>query len=140
MTAKKIIVAYDGSPDSNKALQLAAELAKGLAMTIDLVTVVAAPELSSEVRHFEGQKAVLRQTGELRIATGIQQAEALGITAAGILLEGNVPEQIIHYAANEQAFLIVVGTRGLGGFAELVLGSVARALVKHSSTSVLVAK
>jgi len=40
MNGKKIIVAYDGSPDSNKALKLAAEMAQALSAEIKLVTVI----------------------------------------------------------------------------------------------------
>jgi len=141
MTGKKIIVAYDGSPDSDKALKLAVALAKALGADIDLVTVVEASSMiSTEVRNYEAQKAMIKQGGEAHLAMGLKKAAELGVQANGIVLEGNTPEQIIKYAETAAASLIVVGTRGLGGFAQLMLGSVARALVKHSGISVVVAK
>ncbi|HKM76807.1 MAG TPA: universal stress protein [Candidatus Bathyarchaeia archaeon] len=44
------------------------------------------------------------------------------------------------YAAGAGVDLIVVGTRGLGGFKKLVMGSVSTAIVNHASCSVLVVR
>ena len=55
-------------------------------------------------------------------------------------LEGNAAAEIINYAKRENAFMIVAGTRGLGGFNRLLLGSTAQALITYSDISVLIAK
>ena len=56
------------------------------------------------------------------------------------ILEGNAAAEIINYAKRESAFMIVAGTRGLGGFNRLLLGSTAQALITYSDISVLIAK
>jgi nucleotide-binding universal stress UspA family protein len=48
------------------------------------------------------------------------------------------PKALIEFAGSEEADVIVVGRRGRGGFAELVLGSLSHHLVHHSHTPVIV--
>lgn len=46
----------------------------------------------------------------------------------------------MRYAADQRADLIVIGTRGLGGFRDLIIGSVAQKVVSYSKVPVLVIK
>jgi len=50
----------------------------------------------------------------------------------------SVAEAILEEATKDNVNLIVVGTRGLGGFKKLLLGSVSSAVVEHSHCSVLI--
>jgi nucleotide-binding universal stress UspA family protein len=65
------------------------------------------------------------------------------------LVKGRVPVEVhaVHanaakalICASETAELLVVGTRGLGGFRSLLLGSVAEQCIRHAATSVLVVR
>jgi nucleotide-binding universal stress UspA family protein len=141
MNDKKIVVAYDGSPDSNKALKLAAEMAQALSAEIKLVTVIESyPVLYNEARNLEALDLAIREIGERHIEAGEKLAQELGVNVTAVTLKGNTPDAIISFAATEKATMIVVGTRGSGGFQRLLLGSVAHALVTHSNIPVLVAK
>ena len=141
MNGKKIVVAYDGSPDSEKALTLAATLAKALFANVVLVSVVdLTHQMNDEVGNVEAALAVFRRGREHALEVGKAHAEALGVTANGVVLEGNPPEEIIKYAHEEKARMIVVGTRGRGGFQRLMLGSTAQALVTYADIPVVVAK
>jgi nucleotide-binding universal stress UspA family protein len=137
MNNKTIIVAYDGSPSSNKALKLAADLSRAESSEIALVSVIERPSDIFTLEHLERNR---EQYGKQAIDTGEKQAEALGIKVKPVLLRGNPSEEIINYAHKENAYLIIVGTRGLGGLQRLMLGSVAQALVTHSDIPVVVAK
>jgi len=140
MASKKIIVAYDKSPGSEKALELAADLAKAVSADLSVVSVIDSPLVAFELDNIATQKHALKAEGENTIAAGKKRGEELGVKVTGTVLEGNPADALIKYAQKENAYLIVVGSRGLGGFESLLLGSVAQALVTHSDIPVLVAK
>jgi len=141
MSDKKLVVAYDGSSDSDKALKLAADLSKTIGGNLLVVSVLDLyPLLASEVGDVVAQKEALQRDCEKALETGKQLCDQLGVTMTGTILEGNPAEEIIKYAQQQKAYLIVVGTRGLGGFTRLLLGSVAQSLVTYSTVPVLVAK
>ena len=52
----------------------------------------------------------------------------------------SVVETIINHATKESVDLIVVGTRGLGGFKKMLLGSVSSGIVSHAHCPVLVVR
>jgi len=103
MNDKKIVVAYDGSPDSNKALKLAAEMAQALAAEIKLVTVIESyPVLYNEARNLEALDLAIREIGERHIEAGKKLAEALGVNVTAVTLKGNTPDEICRFAESEK--------------------------------------
>ncbi len=52
----------------------------------------------------------------------------------------SVPDSLITYAESHGVDLIVMGSRGFGGFKKLVLGSVASGVSQHSKCPVLIVK
>lgn len=141
MIDRKIIVAYDGSDGSNKALNLAAELAKMVAAKLVLVSVVdLSPLLYYDVGGVPGDLTTLEQKAQETLEEGKKQISALHLKTSTAILQGNPADAIINYAKKEHAYLIVMGSRGLGGFERMLLGSVAQAVVTHSTTPVVVAK
>ena len=53
---------------------------------------------------------------------------------------GSVVQAITDYAASEKIDLIVMGTRGMGGFKKMLLGSVSSGVVTHAQCAVLVVR
>ena len=53
---------------------------------------------------------------------------------------GSVIQAITEYAAGEKIDLIVIGTRGLGGFKKMLLGSVSSGVVEHAHCPVFVVR
>jgi len=51
-----------------------------------------------------------------------------------------VVETIINHAAKEHVDLIIVGTRGLGGFKKMLIGSVSSGVISHANCPVLVVR
>ena len=75
------------------------------------------------------------------ITKGLQVANDLGLKAKGELIEApSVVEAIVNFATSDKADLIVVGTRGMTGFKQLILGSVSSGLISHARCPVLVAR
>jgi nucleotide-binding universal stress UspA family protein len=62
------------------------------------------------------------------------------IEAKTEVLEGEVAENIIRYAEENDTDLVMIGNRGLGGLKKLVLGSVSQKVVQKASCPVLVVK
>jgi nucleotide-binding universal stress UspA family protein len=55
-----------------------------------------------------------------------------------MVLDGSAAGALMDIAAQEQADLIVVGSRGRGGFTELLLGSVGHHLTLHARIPVTI--
>ncbi len=142
----KIIVAFDGSNDSTKAVRLAASLAKS-GSGIILVHVYPSPAIGFSaasgmpIPDYGDLEDAAKASGESILSRGIQLTKELGVKARGELIEApSVVEAIVNFSASENADLIVVGTRGMTGFKQMIRGSVSSGLVSHAHCPVLVAR
>ena len=65
----------------------------------------------------------------------------LGISYKTEVLEGiSITEVLVSYAESHNVDLIIMGSRGLGGFKKLLLGSVTSGVSQHSKCPVLIVK
>ena len=145
MTQKKLVVAYDGSPNSKNALKLGGEIAKALGAEVALVSVVDTGMSlfgfgEMDAREFEQVQQARARFGQKTVEAGGALAEEWGIPVTPVLLEGDPAEELIRYCEKEQASMIIVGPRGLSGFQSLLLGSITQKILSHSTISVIVAK
>lgn len=135
-----VLVGVDGSELAGHAVRLAAD--EAVRRDADLVLV--------HVRTPERGAVAPDAAAEATAAGQAESAELLAGAAARIRADHPVlsvverpvaaaaPEQALIEASGEAA-LVVVGSRGRGGFAGLLLGSVSQALVQHAHCPVLVA-
>ncbi len=144
---RRIVVAFDGSRDSVKAVQLACSLAGKYGSGVSVVHVYASPTVAFSaasgvpIPNYGDLEEAAKETGQKVLSRGVQIATAAGVKAEGELLEASsVVEALVKFATDERADLIVVGTRGMTGFKKLILGSVSSGLVSHSPCPVLVAR
>jgi nucleotide-binding universal stress UspA family protein len=119
---RDILVATDGSPDSQRGVELAGRVAGAHESRIALVHIS------------DGRTQSHRTLGEDAVAL----TQEVGIEAATIEEFGNPAEQIADVARRERVSLLVVGSRGLGG--ARILGSVGERLAHEAPCSVLVAR
>ena len=124
-TVKRILVGVDGSAASLDALRWAVRLAGSAEGEVTAVNAFtpSTSELSPEYAK------VLRSEGEHRLADWCAAATSPGLVDS-LLVDGD-PNALLKAAA-QNADLLVVGTRGAGGFAHLHLGSVAHHLAHHT--------
>lgn len=144
---EKIVVGLDGSPDSHLAMQWALVHARCLGAEVVAVHVFAytVPDVpDSAVGHPEAIVDVIAYA-EQRAARVIDEAvEVAGDLAKGIRVIPRVirgreaPQHLI--AEAQEAVLLVLGSRGLGGFTRLLLGSVSQKCVTHAPCAVLIAR
>lgn len=147
---EKIIAGVDGSPSSLRAVALAADLASKYGAELVLVAVehelslALAAELETYVRqeHIDVPVSELpTQHAENVLADARLRAQAKGAGKIAIRISrGDPAEEIIGAAHRERADLIVVGSRGHGRLAGLLLGSVAQKVLAHAPCAVLVAR
>lgn len=140
MTTKKIIVAYDGSEDSKKALEMALDLSKDITAEIVVISVYDIPITLSDGGSYNVWTIDFEKACAARVNDVKRYCAEKGITIHTEILQGNPADEIIKYAHKKNAYLIITGTRGMGGFARLLVGSVAHRLVTYSDIPVLVVK
>ncbi len=138
---KKIVAGVDGSKGSEQALHLAVALAKHNGGTVQAVTAWHIATLAYggpgitlpvDVSAFEENAEETSRKAVDRVA-----AEAEGVRIERLVHEG--PAARVLLDAAREADLLVVGSRGLGGFTGLLLGSVSQQCAQHASCPVLIA-
>lgn len=142
-----IVVPYDGSVHSARALPVAAALARRTGAGVELVIV---HDPSAYIPFVPGELAIPVYDQELVQAHRQRDADALeravqalradGVTATGAVLDGTVVEALEAYVASHGAELVVMTTHGRSGFERLRLGSVATAFLTRSTAPVLLVR
>jgi nucleotide-binding universal stress UspA family protein len=144
---EKIMVAFDGSNDSLRALNIGCSLAEkyGASLIIAHVYTIPVPVYASGATMplpEMGEAAdVAKQDGLVVLSDGLELAKSWHVNARGELLEArSTLSALIEFSTNEKADLIVVGTRGMSGFKRLIMGSVSSGLVHDAECPVLVVR
>ncbi|GEK21470.1 universal stress protein [Cellulomonas xylanilytica] len=137
---KRIVVGVDGSPQAEHALRYA--IGEAQAWGAELTTVAGVPVgsmsgvlawLPAAVDH----EQVLRDVTEgLNVVVDRALADVPDLTVRRIALDGTGAELLTEFSVATD--LIVVGSRGRGGFAGLLLGSTSQAVLHHSDCPVMV--
>lgn len=141
MATKPVIVGADGSRESLRAVEWAAREAALRGTSLRIVAVPPLPRRMTVTTATPGtvSDVVERSTGEA-LAAAAQQAAAQqpGLAIETHLVAG-APAEVLAGAA-EGAALLVLGSRGAGGFSALILGSVSRYVATHAPAPVVVAR
>jgi nucleotide-binding universal stress UspA family protein len=137
---KRILLAVDGSDHAVRAARVAADLARS--MKSELRVVIAYEPIPPYLGEPNLQGAI---NARLKDAQNILQkaVAAVGDVPDEIhteLIEGNSAEAIIEVAKTRNSDVIVMGSRGLGRLAGLVLGSTSQKVVSHAPCPVLIVR
>lgn len=142
LPAGSIVVGHDGSQHAAAALNEAVTLAEALHLP---VTVLRAFSLSNELRTQDWSGYVpssdeLADSIERALRTDLEPvATAHPELEIGYAVDANTAGKSL-VAASEAARYVVVGSRGRGGFAAMLLGSVSEAVVRYASCPVVVTR
>jgi len=135
-TPPRIVVGVDGSPASVDALRWAAEQTELTGGTLEAITSWEYPtQYGSQLMYAENVNwADLAQT---TLATAITDAGSSTLTSCTQTVTQGQPAHVL-VDASAGAELLVVGSRGHGGFAGLLLGSVSEYVIAHAACPVVV--
>lgn len=135
-----VLVGYDGSEPSDRALAWAAEEARLRGLPLHVLRAwmlsTAIPEVGAPFGAVPSM-AECEAAVDDHLRAAVDAAVPEGVTVHRHAVHGAAAQTLL--AAARTADLVVVGHRGRGGFASLVLGSVAEQVVRHvDRTSVIV--
>jgi nucleotide-binding universal stress UspA family protein len=149
---RKILVAVDGSPASEKAAAHAIHLAKlgnaelvfvHVIEDIKMGGVIGARAKYGDVKLVEGYNRARKESALQWMRALEEKARIEGVEAKNEILFDtgeSVTGVIVNYAEKNNADLVVVGTRGLSKFRRLLVGSVASGVFRHAHSPVLVVR
>jgi nucleotide-binding universal stress UspA family protein len=153
-----ILVSYDGSADARAAIDRAAQLMPGAEVTVltvwepfrEIMTRTGSMgmgrgmgmgmDVGGDYAESEEIDAASRESALSSATEGAERAAAAGLVAQPrwVSRHGGVANTILAAAAEVDADLVVMGTRGLSGVESFLLGSVSHAVVHHADRAVLV--
>lgn len=85
--------------------------------------------------------AVVRQLSEIILLDAEETARKQGVdTLNSTVLDGNTAEKLLEFADQKQADMIIVGTRGLSGVKDFLLGSVSQKLLNDATCTCVCVK
>ena len=140
MTTSPILLAYDGSPDAERALDWAADESRRTGSPLRVLTVEDVQDVPPVMASRHGVPVVVPST----VPHVLDHARAL-LAEAGVVAPatfehrvGRVTGEVLEAAA--QASLVVLGSRGHGPTSEVFLGSVSQHVARHAAHPVVVVR
>ena len=137
---QKILLAADGSDHSVRAAKKAAVLAKLSGDSEITVVYVIDGQTSKEDILHNPDRSVVEEKRRLRLqpVTSLFNSEDLNFKLEKLL--GEPGPAIVEYANKNEFDVVVVGSRGLNGLQEMVLGSVSHKVAKRVKAPVMIVK
>lgn len=140
---KTILVPFDGSALSARALPIAVALARRTGASLQLALV---HDPSAYIPFVPGEVAIPvydaelvsehRKQDQAALDAALAELTTQGITATGVLLEGTIIEALVEHAQSSAVDLTVMTSHGRSGFERLRLGSVATAYLTRATAPV----
>jgi nucleotide-binding universal stress UspA family protein len=138
MDGKPIVVAYDGSEQSDMALRWALDEGVRRASPVAIAHVLAADMHQPGLRGRTSRLDKEAKSAVDRIANESYDWGRLGIEVTGAVLDGPVAQVLCEQS--QTASMVVMGARGLGGFAGLRIGSVSLKVAAHAHCPVVLVR
>ncbi len=145
-TYKNILVPFDNSKISHKALKVAKILSKSFDSTLHIVMVVdisnvASPGMirSKDTKSLEQIRASVKQSVRAIIKQKEEECSAEKIKVKVLVVEGTIVNEILKSIKENNIDLVVIGSRGLSGLSKMMaLGSVSRKISEIADCPVMV--
>jgi nucleotide-binding universal stress UspA family protein len=140
MMFQKILVAVDTSAATKKAVECAQKLAK--LSEAQVILVHAYPKVPDYLGEPSLSETISRsqERAEEILEPVVAAFEAEGIQVEQEILEGPPADAILRVAEVREVDLIIMGARGLGTVASLLLGSVSQKVLAHATCPVMIVR
>lgn len=133
----RILIPTDGTAGSACAVENGLGLAAKHGADVHALYVV---DTSSSMGHYDAVVEPMEEEGEAAVEEVERRAREYDVSVTKAFRYGAPHEEILEYAADHDADLIVMGTHGRSGFERLVsAGSVAERVVRYADVPVVVA-
>ena len=137
----KILVADDGSPDGERAADVAVRLAAKLKAELILLGVVEPPNIQAEGEGLPVEDpTACRRKMEERFERFLRLGHALDVEMTVEIAEGRPCEQIRKRAETEKVDLVILGRRNISTVQRWLEGSTSEYVLKHLNCSVMIAR
>ena len=133
-----VVAGVDGSSAAKHVVVIAVEQARWRDAELHLVHAAYVPVIYSDVPIDLAEFIETEREAVWNLVRPI--AEGLDVPFELVDLDGYPPDALVRYANEKDACLLVVGTRGRGDFASLILGSTAHRAIQLARCDVLIAK
>jgi nucleotide-binding universal stress UspA family protein len=154
MTARPVIIGFDGSPTSQRAVREAAALfaprralvavvwEAGRAFEAATTPALEAPPVTLEIPAALAADQDAADAAERTAQLGVALAKDLGLQATGLAVadDGTVADTLIRLAGKHDAQAIVLGTHGRGGVVKRLLGSTSDEVLRHAACPVVLVR
>jgi nucleotide-binding universal stress UspA family protein len=150
---KKVLVAIDGSENSERALDFALEFAEKYSAHLTLLNVSemsAVTSVPSDITPYPGgmggSMVVLdkdfRKIHEELLTKALEHAKAVrpNVSVSSVLSEGNPASEIVALAKDEQFDVVIVGHRGSGKLKEMFMGNISERVAHQAGCTVIIVK
>jgi nucleotide-binding universal stress UspA family protein len=138
----KIVVGVDDSHTSELALERALHLAERLDADVDVIHVSYLP--ATVLAAMSGVPMATEDFAEAQRRSVWARIEGIladtAVEVRTLDLEGYPADALVEHAASVAADLLVIGSRGRGALASLLLGSTSHRVVNHAPCDVLVVR
>lgn len=137
MNAKPVVVGVDGAEDSIRALKWAADYAHTNDAPLHVLTAFFVPTIFGPYAMADWQSpSSLEEAARIMLTETVRNTLGEDAQVEQRVLKGHPAEALV--ATSEDARLLVVGSRGRGGVAGMLMGSVSQHVVAHARCPVVV--
>lgn len=144
-----ILVPYDGSAYSQKALKMAINMASVFDSELYLVNVVDVSSVSppgkihskNTRKTIDEIKVAVKASVESYLQKIQKEYENSGVTVKGFVQEGDVTGKLLKFIEDKNIDLVIIGSRGLSGVSKIrTLGSISRKISELAKCPIVIVR
>jgi len=137
---RSLLVPFDGSASSKKALARACDLHKLDGGEITVLYVIPRYEEMMDFFKTEAITKSLYQEAEKIVGEAKKIAAALGVQIKAVVQDGHTSDKIVEIANTFENDLIVMGTHGWRGMNKAIMGSTAERIIANAARPILIVR